>query len=67
MNPEMLEGIQTPFSLGRVRKIATSAEGYFIEVLQRVSLDFYMNDVLFLNKFLIIQRLSEDAIIGAAT
>lgn len=67
INPEMLEGLETPVSLGRVRKIATAAEGHFIEVSQRVSLDFYMNDVLLSDEFLVIPGLSEDAIIGAAT
>ena len=33
----------------------------------RVSLDFYMDDVLLSDEFLIILGLSEDAIIGAAT
>lgn len=67
INPEMLKGLETPVSLGRVRKIATAAEGHFIEVSQRVSLDFYMNDVLLSDEFLVIPGLSEDAIIGAAT
>ena len=67
INPEMLEGLETPVSLGRVRKISTAAEGHFIEVSQRVSLDFYMNDVLLSDEFLVIPGLSEDAIIGAAT
>ena len=67
INPDMLEGLETPVSLGRVRKIATAAEGHFIEVSQRVSLDFYMDDVLLSDEFLVIPGLSEDAIIGAAT
>ena len=33
----------------------------------RVSLDFYMDDVLLSDEFLIVPGLSEDAIIGAAT
>ena len=67
INPEMLEGLETPVSLGRVRKIATAAEGHFIEVSAGVRLDFYMNDVLLSDEFLVIPGLSEDAIIGAAT
>ncbi|MCP9767057.1 hypothetical protein EGI22_03985 [Lacihabitans sp. LS3-19] len=67
INPDMLADLETPVSLGRVRKIATAAEGHFIEVSQRVSLDFYMNDVLLSDEFLVIPGLSEDAIIGAAT
>jgi hypothetical protein len=67
INPGMLEDLEIPVSLGRVRKIATAAEGHFIEVSERVSLDFYMDDVLLSDEFLVIPGLSEDAIIGAAT
>lgn len=67
INPDMLEDLEIPVSLGRVRKIATAAEGHFIEVSQRVSLDFYMDDILLSDEFLVIPGLSEDAIIGAAT
>jgi hypothetical protein len=67
INPDMLDGLEMPVSLGRIRKIATAAEGHFIEVSQRVSLDFYMDDVLLSDEFLVIPGLSEDAIIGAAT
>jgi hypothetical protein len=63
----MLTGLETPVSLWRIRKIATAAEGHNIEVSERVSLDFYMNDVLLSDEFLVIPGLSEDAIIGAAT
>ena len=67
INPDMLESLETPVSLGRIRKIATAAEGHFIEVSQGVRLDFYMDDVLLSDEFLVIPGLSEDAIIGAAT
>ncbi len=59
--------IATLESLGRVRRIATAAEGHFIEVKYRISLDFYMDDVLLSDEFLVIPGLSEEAIIGAAT
>ena len=67
ISPDYLEDIETPVSLGRVRKIATASEGHFIEVKYRVSLDFYMNDVLLSDEFLVVPGLSEEAIIGAAT
>lgn len=67
INPSQLEGLEEPIPLGRIRRIATAAEGHYIEVKERVSLDFYMNDVLLSDEFLVIPGLSEDAIIGAAT
>ncbi len=66
INPDYAD-LATLESLGRVRNIATASEGHFIEVKHRVSLDFYMNDVLLSDEFLVVPGLSEEAIIGAAT
>ena len=67
ISPDYVEDIEVPVSLGRVRRIATAAEGHYIEVKHRVSLDFYMGDVLLSDEFLVVPGLSEEAIIGAAT
>ena len=67
ISPDYVEDIEVPVSLGRVRRIATASEGHYIEVKYRVSLDFYMNDVLLSDEFLVVPGLSEEAIIGAAT
>ena len=67
INPDALDDLETPVSLGRTRMIGTAAEGHYIEVNHRVSLDFYMDDVLLSDEFLVIPGLSEEAIIGAAT
>lgn len=67
INPEVLENLEIPLPLGRIRLVGTASEGHFIEVSERVSLDFYMGDVLLSDEFLIVPGLSEDAIIGAAT
>lgn len=67
INPEFVDEIEEKIHLGRIRKIATASEGHFIEVKYRVSLDFYMGDVLLSDEFLVVPGLSEEAIIGAAT
>lgn len=67
IHPDCLENLEKPVALGRTRLIGTAAEGHYIEVSQRVSLDFYMDDVLLSDEFLVIPGLSEEAIIGAAT
>jgi len=67
INPDYVDGIEEKVSLGRVRQIATAAEGHYIEVKYAVRLDFYMNDVLLSDEFLVVPGLSEEAIIGAAT
>jgi hypothetical protein len=67
INPDNVKGLEVPTSLGRIRSISTAAEGHYIEVKERVSLDFYLNDVLLSDEFLLVPGLSEEAIIGAAT
>ncbi len=67
INPDYLEPLEIPTKLGRIRKIATAAEGHYIEVDEAVRLDFYLEDVLLSDEFLVVPGLSEEAIIGAAT
>jgi len=47
--------------------VGTASEGHFIEVSEAVRLDFYMDDVLLSDEFLVIPSLSEEVIIGSAT
>jgi hypothetical protein len=67
IHPDILDELEIPVSLGRTRKVGTASEGHFIEVTEAVRLDFYMDDVLLSDEFLVIPGLSEEAIIGAAT
>lgn len=54
-------------NLGRTRLISTASEAHFIEVTEVVRLDFYMNDVLLSDEFLVVPGLSEEVIIGSST
>lgn len=67
INPDFLDQLEIPVKLGRKRHVHTAAEGHFIEISERVSLDFYLEDVLLSDEFLVVPGLSEEAIIGAAT
>ncbi len=67
INPEFVEELGNKESLGRIRQIATAAVGHYIEVKYVVRLDFYMNDALLSDEFLVVPGLSEEVIIGAAT
>ena len=67
IHPDLIKDLETPIHLGRVRKLATASEGHYIEITERVSLDFYINDILLSDEFLVVPGLSEEAIIGAAT
>jgi hypothetical protein len=67
IHPDYVTNLEIPTSLGRVRNIATASEGHFIQVKEAIRVDFYLNDVLLSDEFLLVPGLSEEAIIGAAT
>lgn len=67
IHPDMLHDLESPVQLGRIRQLSTASEGHYIEVSQAVRLDFYLNDVLLSDEFLLVPGLSEEVIIGAAT
>lgn len=67
ISPDYVEGLERPVSLGRVRRVVTAAEGHYIEIKEAVRLDFYIDDILLSDEFLVVPSLSEEAIIGAAT
>ena len=67
INPDYVEGLGIPDSLGRTRLIFTASEGRYIEIKEGIRLDFYLHDVLLSDEFLLVPGLSEEAIIGAAT
>lgn len=59
--------MEKPVKLGVKHLLQTAAEGHFIGVEERVTLDFYLEDVLLSDEFLLVPGLSEEAIISAAT
>ena len=67
INPKVAKKLERPVKMGRKRQVWKSTEGHFVETAERVSLDFYLNDVLLSDEFLLVPGLSEEAIIGAAT
>jgi hypothetical protein len=67
INPDYVSNLETPTPLGRIRNISTASEGHFIQVKEAIRVDFYLNDVLLSDEFLLVPGLSEEAIIGAAT
>jgi len=67
IDKKQLDKLEQPVHLGRVRKLSTASEGHFIEISERITLDFYVNDILLSDEFLVVPSLSEEAIIGAAT
>ncbi|MES2328728.1 MAG: retropepsin-like aspartic protease [Bacteroidota bacterium] len=67
ISPEFVDKLEVPTSLGRERTVATASEAHFIVIKERVTLDFYIEDVLLSDEFLVVPGLSEEVIIGAAT
>jgi hypothetical protein len=65
--PDYANILGTPESLPTVRRLSTASEGHFIEIKERITLDFCINDVLLSDEFLVVPALSEEAIIGSAT
>ena len=67
INPKHLNGIESPVQLGRIRRLATASEERIIEIKERVTLEFYIDDVHLSDEFLVVPNLTEEVIIGAAT
>ena len=67
IHPDHAREIATLEQLGRVRCLATSDVGHFIEIKNVIRVDFYINDILLSDEFLVVPGLSEDIVIGAAT
>ncbi len=67
INPDYIHDLETPVSLGRTRKLLTASEGHYFEINFVIRLDFYINDILLSDEFLVVPGLSEEAVIGAAT
>jgi hypothetical protein len=67
INPDYAEELGVTEHLGRTRKIGNASIGHFVEITHRITLDFYIDDILLSDEFLLVPGLSEEAIIGAAT
>lgn len=67
IHPDQVEGLVELQRLGRKRRIGTASEDHYIEIEYAVRLDFYIDDVLLSDEFLVVPGLSEEAIIGATT
>jgi hypothetical protein len=48
-------------------EIATAAVGSYLKISDRITVDFYYNDIRMSDEFMVIPGLSEDVIIGVNT
>lgn len=67
IHPDHVAGVEKPVPLGVTRRLSTASDGHFMEITEVVRLDFYLNDILLSDEFLVVPDLSEECIIGAAT
>jgi hypothetical protein len=67
IHPDHIKDLETPVRLGRVRQLITIGTRQYIDIREAVALDFYINDILLSDEFLLVPGLDEEAIIGDAT
>lgn len=67
IHPEFAEIIAKPEKLFRPLEVATASDGIFMKIKEAIRSDFYINDIRMSDEFMIIPRLSEEAIIGVTT
>ena len=67
ITPECAAQIATLEKLWKPLEIATASEGHYLKIENRISVDFYYNDIRMSDEFMVIPGLSEDAIIGVNT
>jgi len=67
IHPRFLNALGSAHALGRTRQIDIMNDGHFSEIKEVIALDFYINDVLLSDEFLVVPGLPEEVVIGDAT
>lgn len=67
IHPDKVKKVSQLEKIRHPKLLSTAAEGHFIEIKHRVTLDFFIDDVPLSDEFLVVQGLSEEAILGVAT
>ena len=67
LSPEIADQLSTLLRLPDPIEVETADKGHFIRIKDRVSLDFYLNDLRLTDEFMVVPGLAEEAIIGATT
>ncbi|NQS98651.1 MAG: retroviral-like aspartic protease [candidate division Zixibacteria bacterium] len=67
IRPEIAKMLEQPIPLRTPWQISTADEKTFMQVKEKVSLEFYIDDVRFSTEFYLVPGLTEEVIIGAST
>ena len=67
INSDRAEELEIFTSLHTPMRLATAREHLSMEIINRVTLDFYKDDIRLSDEFLVVPNLSEEVVIGATT
>lgn len=67
IHPDHVPDIAAPNKMRKPLEAVTAATGSLIRIDERISTDFYIDDIRMSDEFMVVPGLSEDAIIGATT
>jgi hypothetical protein len=67
IRPDIAEGIERPVRFSPPLKISTAGDKTFMEVNERIAVDFYIDGLRFFTDFFLVPGLTEEVIIGAVT
>jgi hypothetical protein len=67
LNPSLAAQLGNLERLPDPLEVETADKGHFIRIEDRITLDFYLNDLRLTDEFMVVPGLAEEAIIGATT
>ena len=67
INADFVKGLEKPVKLRHPKEVATASEGHYVRITHRVTLDFYIDDIVLSDEFMVVPNLSEEALLGVAT
>jgi len=67
IRPDVAARLEQPIPMRVPLHISTADENKFLEVTERISLEFDMDDCRFFTEFFLVPSLAEEVIIGAST
>jgi hypothetical protein len=67
INEDRGDELETFTTLHTPMRLATASKHVFMEFSQRVTVDFYKDEIRLSDEFLVVPNLSEDVVIGATT
>lgn len=67
IHPDLVTNLGPSRQLGRRRPMITTISGQYTNITEGIVLDFYINDILLSDEFLLVPGLGEECIIGDAT